>query len=111
MGRGGVAGPEGDGTAVPPLPCGGRVGGRAPPAAGGAPWAPTAAGPRARAGGSAGPTAWPTTCHGVALRFAPVTRLPDTITSAAPAPGIAKRAPTSGEPLASSGDANRRTPP
>src|SRR5713226_10773883 len=67
--------------------------------------------PLATAARIAWPTAFPTTCHGVALRLTTVTRFPDTITSATPAPGIAKIASASGEPLASSTEAKRRTPP
>jgi len=57
------------------------------------------------------PTALPTVCHGAGLRFTTVTRFPETITSATSASAIAKIPSASGEPLASSGDANRRTPP
>src|SRR5207247_11046164 len=59
--------------------------------------------------------AWPTalaaTGHGAGLRFTTVTRLADTMTSLTSAPGMAKIASASGDPRASSGVANRRTPP
>src|SRR5256886_3522249 len=65
----------------------------------------------ARAARIACPTAFPTVCTGAGPRFTTVPRFPDTITSATSASGIAKIASASGEPLASPGDANRRTPP
>src|SRR5438094_3535301 len=57
------------------------------------------------------PTALPTAGQGAGLRFTTVTRLPDTMTSLTSAPGMAKIASASGEPRASSGVANRPTPP
>ena len=71
----------------------------------------TAGWPPASAARIAWPTAFPTTGQGAGLRFTTVTRLPDTITSLTSAPGMAKIASGSGEPRASSGEANRRTPP
>src|SRR6266480_1415335 len=84
----------------------------APPAAtGAAGFGATAGRSPASADRIAAPTGLPITCHGAALRLTTVTRLPDTMTSATSAPGIAKISSTRGEPFASSGDANRRTPP
>src|SRR5437763_6416475 len=87
-----------------------RVSSSAPPA-GAAGFGATAGWSSASADRIAAPTDLPITCHGAALRLTTVTRLPDTMTSATSAPGIAKIASTRGEPLASCGDANRRTPP
>src|SRR5712692_3415053 len=66
--------------------------------------------PEARAARIAWPTDFPTAVQGVAPRFTTVTRLPETITSPTSAPGMAKIAAARGEPCASAGDANRRTP-
>src|SRR3989442_1153453 len=79
------------------------------PAAAG--WDATAGWPPASAARIARPTALPTTGQAAGLRFTTVTRLPDTMTSLTSAPGMAKIACASGEPCASSGEANRRTPP
>src|SRR6266700_198625 len=57
----------------------------------------------------AAPTDRPRAVHGVGLRFTAVTRFPDTMISAMP--GMANSASARGDPLASSGDAKRRTPP
>src|SRR6266446_1195074 len=57
------------------------------------------------------PTARPTDCHGAGDCLTTVTRLPDTISSLTDRPGIAKIASASGEPFASPGAVNRRTPP
>src|SRR6267378_7552917 len=58
------------------------------------------------------PTARPAACHGgVADCLTTVMMLPDTMSSLTARPGIAKIASASGEPFASSGPVNRRTPP
>src|SRR6267143_1118906 len=58
------------------------------------------------------PTGFPTACHGgVGDCLTTVTMLPDTINSLTARPGMAKIASASGEPFASSGLVNRRTPP
>ncbi len=57
------------------------------------------------------PTARPTACHGTGDCFTTVTMLPETISSVTPRPGREKIASASGEPCASSGAVNRRTPP
>src|SRR5712691_2328327 len=57
------------------------------------------------------PTARPTACHGAGDCFTTVMMFPDTISSLMARPGIAKIASASGEPCASSGVVNRRTPP
>src|SRR3989441_830858 len=83
----------------------------APDAAGVAAFGASAGPPPERAARIACPTDFPTAVQGAGLPFTTVTRLPETTTSRTPAPGIAKIAPASGEPLASSGDVNRRAPP
>src|SRR5207249_4567318 len=75
-----------------------RVSSSAPPAAtGAAGFGATAGRAPASAARIAPPTALPIACHGAALRLTTVTRLPDTMTSATSAPGIAKIASTNGE--------------
>src|SRR3989442_1031464 len=57
------------------------------------------------------PTARPTACHGAGDCFTTVMMFPDTISSLTARPGMAKTASASGDPFASSGVENRRTPP
>src|SRR2546422_10709517 len=57
------------------------------------------------------PTAFPIACHGAGDCFTTVMMFPDTISSLTARPGMAKIASASGEPFASSGVENRRTPP
>src|SRR5882762_1540566 len=57
------------------------------------------------------PTARPIACHGAGDCFTTVMMFPDTISSVTSRPGMAKIASASGDPFASSGAVNRRTPP
>src|SRR5882762_3834007 len=73
--------------------------------------AATAGPPLATAARIAAPIAFPTACHGAGDCLTTVTMLPDTMSSLTARPGIAKIDSASGEPCASSGAENRRTPP
>src|SRR6266571_885106 len=66
---------------------------------------------RANAVRMAAPIGFPTACHGVGDCLTTVMRFPDTMSSLTARSGIAKIASASGDPVASSADENRRTPP
>src|SRR5881628_2548155 len=59
----------------------------------------------------AAPIGFPTACHGVGDCLTTVMRFPDTMSSLIARSGIAKIASASGDPVASSADEKRRTPP